>query len=195
VRRVIVYLLKTDWNALVKLTATVVRWILLLLLLSGTSAPAATTIQDGPWAGHLFAQHALGAWQGTGTVYGNEVSLTRTWSLELANQFLLADMSVEMSNGFAFRAMAYWRIVESGSYEITWLDEGGETETFRASGTDSSTEIVIYQMEPASDDAPAGWRKVVHKITGADSYQELMYYESEGAWTGMADFRFTREKE
>jgi hypothetical protein len=87
-------------------------------------------------------------------VYGNEVELTRTWERDLADHFLRADMHVRMSRG-GFRALAYWRRVGALRYEITWMDEMGESQTFHAVGDASAKQVTTYYVEDG-EEVPSG---------------------------------------
>lgn len=79
-----------------------------------------------------FATHVLGDWTGRGIYDGNELSLTRSWTLELGGRFLRADMAVSMPNGASFGALTYWKMLDAGRYEVTWLDGMGRTQTLHA---------------------------------------------------------------
>ncbi len=107
------------------------RALLVVLFALLALAPVAGQDSPEPWSDDFFARTIVGSWIGTGVVYGNDVELTRTWERDLANHFLRADMHVRMSRG-GFRALAYWRRVGDSRYEITWMDEMGESQTFHA---------------------------------------------------------------
>jgi ketosteroid isomerase-like protein len=148
-----------------------------------------------PWVGDVFAAALLGEWTGEGVVYGNEVTLDRSWALDLEGQYLRGDMGVTMGNGFGFRALTYWQPVAPGRYAVTWLDEAGDTRHLTAlSDPDGRAATIHYLDEPESGSAE--WRRIVYRITGEHSYEELLQAERSGSWVDVARFAFTRgEKE
>jgi len=109
-------------------------------------SPVASQERPDPWSDDFFAQTIVGSWSGTGVVYGNDVELTRTWERDLNSHFLRADMHVRMSVG-GFRALAYWRRVGALRYEITWMVEMGESQTFHAVGDASAKQVTTYYVE------------------------------------------------
>lgn len=164
----------------------------LLVVLSAllALAPVAGQERTDPWSDDFFAQAIVGSWTGTGVVYGNDVELTRTWERDLADHFLRADMHVGMSGG-GFRALGYWRRVGDLRYEITWMDEMGESQTFHAVGDPSTKQVSTYYVEDG--DEGAEWRRLVYRIVGDNAYEELMFRESADGWAQLAEFKFRRD--
>lgn len=167
-------------------------WVLLML---GGITPlcfAAETKQTFPWNGKLLAE-LVGSWDGVGTVYGNEVTLERMWSLELAGQFLRADMRVKMSNGNHFRALTFWRTTGNHKYHATWMDETGKSQSLEGIGDPARKEVVIHHMEEGFG-GPPEWRRIVYRLLGADTYLELLYTETGEGWKQIGEFKFSRKK-
>lgn len=114
-------------------------------------APVAGQERPDPWSDDFFAKTIVESWTGTGVVYGNDVELSRTWERDLANQFLRA-MHVRMSEG-GFRALACWRRLSASRYEITRMDETGESQTFHAVGDPSTKQVTTYYVEEGEQGA------------------------------------------
>lgn len=153
-------------------------------------SPTAKAGWDADW----FQKSVSGSWTGTGSVYGNEVRLTREWSLDLKGQFLRADMKVEMGSMGSFRALAFWRIDATDRYAVTCMDEIGQKTTFDAIGYAEAKEVRVYSPETTDDSDTPEWRRTVYRVVGDDEYHELMFRETSEGWEQIADFRFTREK-
>ena len=156
-----------------------------------TSTPALA--QEGAAAGadHPLARALLGAWDGEGVVYGNKVTLEREWTLVLADQFLRADMRVHMANGQSFRALSFWRPLDERRFEVVWMDEQGNRNTFEAVGDDALRTFTAHMINDNEEGTPE-WRRVEYRILGPDTYQEVMYRDTPDGWEQVADFRFTR---
>ena len=166
---------------------------LIAFLLSSATVPAQDAPAQkatSPWDGEVL-QSLLGTWDGTGTVYGNEVSLTRDWSLDLKGHFVRGDMGVQMSNGFGFRALTFWRIESPRHYSVVWMDEVGDFKTFEAVADPESREVVTHYVDRTESGAKE-WRRIVYRVIDADHYQETMFRWTGGKWEALAEFRFTR---
>jgi len=124
-------------------------------------------------------------------VFGNEVSLERTWTLDLAGQFLRGDMQVEMSNRLGFRALTFWKKTGESSVQVIWLDETGESKVLEGLLDPSRPEVVIHHLD-AGDDGSQAWQRIVFRILGRDEYVEVLYAETGGEWREVGEFRFRR---
>lgn len=161
----------------------------LLLLLTGTPGGSA----EGETATD-FATAVVGDWAGKGVVYGNEVTLTRSWQSELRGQFLRADMGVEMGNGVSFRVLAYWKPAGEGRYRVLWLDESGKLEEYEGLADASGAVTIHYLHTGETDGEPAAWRRLTYRITGPDTYEERVDGASGDGWEELALFRFEQRK-
>ena len=174
-------------NASSLLPATAVA----LLLLAGRASSAA----EGEAEGADFAAEIVGDWTGTGVVYGNDVTLTRSWRPELGGRFLQADMGVQMANGASFRVLAYWKPAGEGRYRVVWLDESGKLEEYEALADTTGRAVSIHYLHTGrTDGEPAAWRRLTYRLTGPDSYEERVAGAAADGWTELALFRFERRK-
>lgn len=173
-------------------TIHLVCWMICVAVSAGVAhaESESTSKPASPWDDEVL-QSLVGTWHGTGTVYGNEVSLTRDWSLDLAGHFVRGDMGVLMSNGFDFRALTFWRIGSPRHYEIVWMDEVGDFKTFEAVADPERREIVAQYVDKA-EDGSSEWRRLVYRLVDAEHYEEQMYRGSDGEWQLIAEFRLTR---
>ncbi len=110
-----------------------IRWRPLVALLLIIAAPAFS--QDTP---PPFARALLGDWEGSGEYEGGELQLSRSWTLELRDRFLRADMHVSMANGATFGALMYWKPTTPGSYQVVWLDGAGRMQLLDAAWDEAS---------------------------------------------------------
>ena len=165
-------------------------WLLgLALALTGQPAAART-----PWQDDFLARGRAGEWTGSGVVYGNPVTLTRSWSLDLAGHFLKADMKVSMGQRGSFRALAYWRKTAANQYELTWMDESGNRLNHRGLGDPEKRQVVVVYLGETPGDPP-DWRRLVYRVTSDDSYEETMFSQADdGTWSQIAAFQFNRVK-
>jgi len=138
-----------------------------------------------------FLDAIAGSWAGTGIVYGSQVELTRTWERDLAGHFVRADMHVRMSRG-GFRALAFWRSSGPSRYAITWMDELGDTQAFDAVFESSTKSVTLYYVE--EEEGRTEWRRLVYRLTGADSYDERMHRQTADGWEEIATFEFARQR-
>lgn len=162
------------------------------LVLVASTAPLPASQEAGPWDGDFFARGVAGTWHGTGVVYGNPVTLTREWTLDLAGQFLRADMHVEMGGGFGFRALAYWSLSGPGTYRVVWMDEIGVTQEVEALGDPEARTVTTLYLETDADENP-GWRRIVYRLDGPDRYVETMHVLEGDEWRQVAEFVFERD--
>jgi hypothetical protein len=161
-----------------------------LILLAIVAAPLpsiAQSAQDDP-----LAKALTGRWSGQGTYDGNTLELTRTWTLELGGQFLLADMGVQMPNGGSFRIIAYWKPESDGLYRVLMLDELGRSTTVQGLREPSTGDIVLHMIDEDPDTGPA-WRRSIYRVTGPNTYEELLFGATPNGWTPLAHFRFERQ--
>lgn len=100
----------------------------LLALLTGVTEP--TSAQGLP--ADPFATHLLGYWEGEGEYEGSRLQLTRTWTLELRDQFFRADMQVTMANEGSFGALTFWKQVGDRISDILWMDGTGRMQRLQA---------------------------------------------------------------
>lgn len=159
----------------------------------GTAEGPEQLESGGPWDGEVL-QMLLGTWDGTGVVYGNPVTLGRDWSLDLAGHFVRGDMSVEMPNGFGFRALTFWRLVAAGHYEATWMDEAGDHKVFEAVADTERREIVAQYVD-RTESGEKEWRRIVYRVLDEARYEEQMSRWVGGRWQSLAEFRFTRRQQ
>jgi hypothetical protein len=164
-------------------------WALIALIVLVPEAGFAQP-PEGPWADDLLAP-LVGAWDGQGTVYGNEVALEREWSLELGGQFLRGDMRVKMANGRGFRALTYWNKGDDGRYRVTWMDEIGKVLRLEGLADLEQKQVTVHYLDEPYGGGPE-WRRTIYRWTGPDSYQELLYKDQNGKWEPLGTFRFTR---
>ncbi len=163
--------------------------------LLSASGDARGQVDSGPWQDDFLAAGVLGAWEGDGVVYGNPVTLERTWSLELAGQFLHVDMGVRMTNGLTFRALVYWTATGAHRYEAVWLDELGRTRRSEATGDPDQEVVTSYCLEDTPGDGPdeaPGWMRMTIRITGPSTYVETLHRETPDGWEEVGRFSFRR---
>lgn len=148
--------------------------------------------EASPWKGQFLAG-LVGTWDGVGNVFGNDVTLERTWSWELADQFLRANMRVTMANGLQFRVLTYWSPPVDGTYPMVWMDEMGRCRSLEGIGDASRKEVIFHQIEEGYGEPPA-WRRIVYRVLGPDAYVEQLFAEGENGWTPIGEFTFTRRE-
>lgn len=147
--------------------------------------------QSQAWADDFFASAVVGTWKGAGIVYGNEVQLEREWSFDLAGTFLRADMRVTMANGAGFRVLSFWRPEADDRYAVTWMDELGQSLALDASADAEGRKVTTHYLDATGGSEPR-WRRLVFRITGENSYVEIMHTETREGWEQIAEFWFER---
>ena len=173
------------------------RWSLLLLsliLCAGAFGDSPPPVDETPLQADGFVRGLIGSWAGKGTVYGRPVTLDREWKLELAGQFLKADMNVKMTNGLMFRALVYLKFAGEGRYAFTWLDEAGTMKSYDAL-LDRESKTLTYHALGHGDDGVPQWQRGTYQILSPDSYVETLDAETNGKWEPVARFEFSRAKE
>lgn len=142
-------------------------------------------------AGDPFASHVRGEWIGHGVYDGNELSLTRSWTLELGGQFLRADMAVSMPNGASFGGLTYWKMSQAGGYEVVWLDGTGRMQTLHAVRDPESGLVSSDFVDDLAEDGPES-RRWEFERTGLDSYVERLFRKRGDGWALLTEWRFER---
>lgn len=138
-----------------------------------------------------FASHLTGEWMGRGVYEGNELSLTRSWTLELGGQFLRADMGVTMPNGASFGGLTYWKMTDAGGYEVAWLDGMGRMQTLRANRDPESGLVSTDFLDELAEGGPES-RRWEFESTGPDSYVERLFRRSGDDLELLTEWRFER---
>ena len=121
-----------------------------------------------------FVTQVVGEWQGRGEYDGNSLKLTRSWTLELQDQFLRAEMRVGMPNGFSFGALMYWSWVAPDVYEIVWMDGLGRRQALRATRDPDSGLVSTTYLDELAEDGPE-WRTWEFESLGPNAYVERLF--------------------
>ena len=159
---------------------------LALSCLAAAMPAAAQDLRDDP-----FASHVTGEWTGIGIYDGNELSLTRSWTLELGDQFLRADMGVSMPNGATFGALTYWKATGEGSYEVIWMDATGRMQPFAAT-RDPASGVVRSDFVDALAEGGAEPRRWEFEATGQDAYVERLFRRNGNSLELLTEWTFKR---
>ncbi len=166
-----------------------IRWRPLVALLLIIAAPAFSQDDLPP-----FASTLLGDWEGSGEYEGGELQLSRSWTLELRDRFLRADMRVSMANGATFGALMYWKRTAPGTYEVVWMDGSGRMELLDAAWDEASATMSSAYTDTLAGPQPQE-RVWEFALLGPDTYVERIYRLDAGAREPLAEFRFTRVSE
>lgn len=166
------------------------RWrSALALLILAVPAPGSAQGLDGD----PFATRLVGDWQGRGIYQGNELSVTRTWSLELGGVFLRVDMAVSMPNGASFGALTYWRASGDAEYDVVWLDGIGRMQMLHAV-RDRTGSVSTEFVDPYTEGGPQE-RRWVFEATGPDGYVERLFARTGDGWELLTEWTFRRAGE
>ncbi|MDH3206026.1 MAG: hypothetical protein OEO79_05405 [Gemmatimonadota bacterium] len=164
----------------------VARLAMVLLIMLTPTGAVGQSMADDP-----FAAQVVGTWEGRGDYQGNPLSLTRSWTTELLDQFLRADMRVEMANGFTFGAFMYWRVVADGLYEVIWMDGQGRSQRLQAT-RDPDSGVVSSTFLDELAEGGSEWRTWEFAATGPDAYVERLYEATAEGRELLAVFTFRR---
>jgi hypothetical protein len=140
-----------------------------------------------------FVAEVIGEWEGEGEYDGNRLSLTRSWTLELGDRFLRADMRVGMPNGASFGALMYFRSAGAGVYDIIWMDGLGRRQSLRATRDPESGIVSTSYLDDLAEGGPE-WRTWELEATGVDSYVERLYQETAEGRVLLTVFSFERAR-
>ncbi|MDH3222757.1 MAG: hypothetical protein OEO23_03505 [Gemmatimonadota bacterium] len=121
-----------------------------------------------------FANQVIGEWLGSGEYDGNRLTVTRTWTLELGDHFIRADLRVAMPNGRSFGALMYWRAVSTGVYDVVWMDGLGRSQPMRATRDPDSGVVSATYLDEFAEDGPE-WRTWEFESIGPARYEERLY--------------------
>lgn len=157
-------------------------------LTAGSGDEPAPSLLESP-----FTKQIVGEWVGTGEYDGNAMTLERSWTPDLADHFLRADMRVVMSNGAMFRSLSFWQVSTAGKFRITWMDETGKTQQYEGLWDEEANGLTVQYLD-SGPDGSSGWRRLVFRFTGPGSYDELILDESDGDWKQVAEFNFRRSE-
>lgn len=138
-----------------------------------------------------FGTALVGEWEGEGVYEGNTLSLTRSWSLELWDQFLRGDMQVTMANGASFGALTFWKPVGDGAYEALWMDGTGRMQNLQAL-RDPTSGLISTNFLDEFTQGPPEQRRWEFEVTGENTYVERLYAQDDGGWELLTEFRFRR---
>jgi hypothetical protein len=159
---------------------------LALSCLAAATPCAAQGLAEDP-----FASHITGEWTGIGVYDGNELSLTRSWTLELGDQFLRADMGVAMPNGATFGAVTYWKPTGEGGYEVIWMDATGRMQTFSAT-RDPASGVVRSDFVDNLVEGGAEPRRWEFEAIGSDAYVERLFRRNRNILELLPEWTFRR---
>ncbi len=138
-----------------------------------------------------LASHLLGEWRGTGIYDGNELALTRSWTLELGGAFLQAEMGVSMPNGATFGAVTYWKPTGPGEYEVVWLDGMGRMQTLHMVRDPDSGLVSSDYVDELAEGGPED-RRWEYEPMGADAYVERLFRRAGDEWELLTEWAFSR---
>ncbi len=144
-------------------------------------------------SGDAFVSQVVGEWTGRGEYQGNALTLSRSWTLELGNQFLRADMRVGMPNGASFGAVQYWQKTAQGVYSVVWMDGLGRSQRLEVTRDPDSGIVSTTYLDAFAEGGPE-WRTWEFEASGADSYQERLYGAGSQGRTLLTVFSFEREQ-
>jgi hypothetical protein len=160
--------------------------LLTALSLIATRHAVAQNLAEDP-----FVRGILGERQGSGEYDGNMLMLTRTWTLELQDQFVQADMRVDMPSGFSFSALMYWRRASAGLYDVVWMDGLGRSQALRATRDPSNGIVSATYLDELAEEGPE-WRTWEFESTGSKTYVERPYRVLPGGRELLTVFSFDR---
>ena len=123
----------------------------------------------------------------------NTLTLGRSWTLELGNQFLKADMRVGMPNGASFGALQYWQKSAEDVYSVVWMDGLGRSQRLEVTRDPASGILSTTYLDELAEGGPE-WRTWEFEAFGADSYQERLYEVGPQGRTLVTVFSFEREQ-
>ena len=138
-----------------------------------------------------FASQVTGEWIGRGVYDGNELSLTRSWTIELSGQFLRAGMAVSMPNDASFGGLTYWKVLEVGTYEVVWLDGMGRMQTLHAVRNPESGLVSADFVDELAVDGPES-RRWEFESRGQNSYAERLFRRRGDGWELLTEWTFER---
>ena len=156
-----------------------------LCLAAPVGAAAQTTAEGG------IVETLLGRWTGSGVYDGNELNLTRRWTLELRDQFVRADMRVQMPNGSSFGALMYWQPVDAGIYDVQWMDGVGRNQKLRVSARPDSRAYSTIYLDLFAEAGPE-WREWEFEAMDPGRYVERLYRIRPDGRELLTEFSFER---
>ncbi len=120
----------------------------------------------------------IGDWQGEGQLFGQPASFSMSWSWALERRFV----KLEFENGLVgdgqvqpvLRAVAFYRVAESGELEGHWFDTRGQTLRLEPVAGDSTLTTHWF--------AESEQGRTTYRLTGPDKAEVLDEVLADGQW-------------
>ena len=137
---------------------------------------------------------ARGEWGGDGKVYGKKVQVKRQWSPVLKGRFLKVEMKVfqEGKEEDAFPALAFWKPLGGGAYEVVWMDASGSLNLHQATSDQKGESWAIVWTE--KQHGVGQQQRLIIAFTDKNSCTEELQTEQDGSWKSMGLFTLKRTK-
>ena len=148
-----------------------------------------TTVVQDP-----LTARVRGEWEGSGEVYGKKVQVKRRWGPVLKGQFLEAEMKVfqEGKEEDSFPALAFWKPLGGGAYEVVWMDASGSLNLHQATSDQKGESWALVWME--KQQGIGQQQRLIIAFKDKNSYTEELQTEQDGNWKSMGLFTLKRTR-
>ena len=134
----------------------------------------------------------IGDWEGKGELFGVEATFSMTWTWLFGRQFLRLNFqnSIPMSDGQerVLRGRGFYKYMEDGSVEGTWLDSRGMMLPLR--GGIEEGRLDVKWGTPKTEVG-----RTVYRILDNDHVHAVDFVLKEGEWEQFGSAHYTRVKE